>query len=325
MKWMKVDQPDGLDSLTLADTAAPEPSPGQIRVRVAACGVNFADTLMIKGSYQVKPVPPFAPGIEIAGRIDRLGDDVSGLQEGQKVAAIVGHGGLAEQVVLDAALALPLPPGMDLVEAAAFPVAYGTSHVGLGHRVDLQAGETLVVHGAGGGVGLTAVEIGKLMGARVIATAGSRGKLDAAQAKGADVLIDYAKDDVRQAIKDATDGKGADVIYDPVGGAAFDASLRAINFEGRILVVGFASGTIPQVPANILLVKNVSAVGLHWGLYAQKRPEVLVQSLQTLMGWYQEGKIKPHVSATYPLDQARQALADLAERRATGKVVVTIG
>ncbi|MBB4211909.1 NADPH2:quinone reductase [Rhodothalassium salexigens DSM 2132] len=325
MKWMAVDEPTGLDALRLAEVATPEPGPGQVRVRIAACGVNFADTLMVKGQYQVRPEPPFAPGIEIAGRVDALGAGVTQLREGQPVAAIVGHGGLAEQAVLDARLALPLPETMDLVEAAAFPVAYGTSHIGLDHRAGLRAGETLVVHGAGGGVGLTAVEIGKRLGARVIATAGSQAKLDAARAKGADLTIDYASEDVRQAIKDATDGRGADVIYDPVGGAAFDASLRAIAFEGRIVVVGFASGTIPQIPANILLVKNVSAVGLHWGLYADKRPEVLVRSLQTLMGWYAAGEIRPHVSATYPLADAGRALADLAERRATGKVVVTMG
>lgn len=324
MRALMIEDTVGLEGLTLQEVEAPEPKPGQVRVRVAACGVNFADTLMIKGGYQVKPPLPFAPGIEIAGRVDALGDRVSHLKEGQPVAAILPHGGMAEQVAIDAMLALPLPPDMDLVEAAAFPVAYGTSHVALDHRAHLQAGETLVVHGAGGGVGLTAVEIGKLMGATVIATAGSQEKLTAAQAKGADHLIDYSSEDVRDRIKAITDGRGADVIYDPVGGKAFEASLRAINFEGRIVVIGFASGTIPQIPANILLVKNIAAIGLFWGSYAGKKPKILLQSLQTLMGWYQAGKIKPHISARVPLDQGADAIAALADRRSTGKVVVTM-
>jgi len=323
MKALMVQEPTGLDGLTLSDVPVPDPGPGQVRVKVAACGINFADTLMIKGAYQVKPEPPFSPGIEIAGTVDATGEGVGHLSQGQKVAGVLPYGGLAEYAVMDAVLALPLPDDMDLAEAAAFPVAYGTSHVGLDHRAQLKPDETLVVHGAGGGVGLTAVEIGKLMGAKVIATAGSAEKLEAARAKGADHLINYSEEDIRERIKALTEGRGADVIYDPVGGSAFEASLRAIAFEGRILVIGFASGTIPQVPANILLVKNISVVGLYWGSYSAKKPSVLVGSLQTLFGWYREGRIKPHISNRLTLDQAHEAIALLAERRSTGKVVVT--
>lgn len=235
--------------------------------------------------------------------------------------AVAGTGAFAEEAVVPASAVVPLPDAMDFVTAASFPIAYGTSHVALRHRANLKAGEVLLVHGAAGGVGLTAVEIGKCIGATVIATAGNPDKLKVAAEHGADHLIDYSKEDIRERVKELT--SGADVVYDPVGGSAFDASLRCINWEGRILVIGFASGTIPQIPANILLVKNVSVLGTFFGAYTSNAPEVVQQSLVELMGWYAEGRLKPHVSFTYPLEQAGEALTALIERRSTGKVVLT--
>ncbi|GAK34355.1 NADPH:quinone oxidoreductase [Iodidimonas nitroreducens] len=324
MKAARVHETGGLDKLIVETCESPALLPGHIKLRVRACGINFADILLIKGLYQEKPPLPFIPGGEIAGEVIAVADDVTGLKPGDRVMSMIGTGGLAQEAVVPAAMALPIPPSVDFDVAAAFSVAYGTSHVALAHRAKLKAGEVLLVHGAAGGVGLTAVEIGKLMGATVIATASSDEKLAVAQAKGADHLINYETDDLRARVKDITKGRGADVIYDPVGGKAFDDSLRAINFEGRIIVIGFASGTIPQIPANLLLVKNISVVGLYWGSYAKKRPEVLMGSMQQLLAWLAEGKITPHISHHEPLDTAVRALQALDERRSTGKVVVTM-
>lgn len=311
----------GPDLLTLEDLASPQPGPGQVRIAIHACGVNFADTLLIKGQYQVRPQPPFSPGMEVGGEVLDCGAGVTDLKPGDRVMAVLSYGGYAEEVVAPAAAVVPLPPTMDFVTAAGFPVAYGTSDVGLRHRAQLRAGETLLVHGAGGGVGLTAVEIGKALGARVIATAGSADKLQIARDYGADELIDYSREDIRERVKALG---GADVVYDPVGGEAFEASLRCINWEGRILAIGFASGKVPQPPANILLVKNIAVIGVHWSAYLQHKPAVMHESLSQLLAWYAEGKLKPHVSQTYPLAQAREALVALSERRTTGKVVITV-
>ncbi len=246
------------------------------------------------------------------------------LKVGMRVAGLVGLGGFAEEVVTAASSVMPIPDSMDYASAAAFTIVYGTSHVGLAHRAQLKAGETLLVHGAAGGVGLAAVELGKLMGATVIATASSAEKLALTQQYGADHIINYTEEDFRTRVKEITGGKGANVIYDPVGGDVFDQSLRCIAWEGRLLVVGFASGRIPKAPANLTLVKNCSVVGLYWGAYMKNNPAVLVNSLQQLMGWYAEGKLKPHVSATYPMAQIADAMGSLSSRKATGKVVITI-
>ena len=310
--------------LTLDEVPSPTPGAGEVRIGVHACGLNFADTLIIQGLYQEKPDFPFSPGAEIAGEVLEVGEGVSHLKVGDRVAALCGNGGFAEEAIAPALNTIAIPDTMPYDAAAGFVITYGTSHVALEHRAKLQPGETLLVHGASGGVGLAAVQIGKVMGATVIATASSHEKLELAAANGADHLINYSEGEFRNQVKEQTNGKGADVILDPVGGDVFDQSLRCINWEGRILVIGFASGTIPKIPANLLLVKNISAVGLYWGAYAKNAPKVLTDSLATLFGWYVEGKIKPHISQTFPLEKAADALNSLIQRKATGKVVLKI-
>ena len=313
-----------VDQLVVEDVPAPEPGPGQVRIRLFAAGLNFADTLMVAGKYQLKPQLPFVPGVEGAGVVDACGADVKGVRVGDRVAAYAPYGAFAEYVVVDASRVFQMPDTMSFSEGASFVVAYGTSHHALRDRGDLQAGETLLVHGAGGGVGLTAVEIGRAIGARVIATAGSQAKLDLAREHGASEAINYASEDIRDRVKALTDGKGANVVYDPVGGDVFDASLRAIAWEGRLLIVGFAAGRIPSIPANYLLVKNCAAIGVFWGDYADKAPHVIQRGMNELMAWYDEGLLKPHVSFEFPLAQATQALQTILERRSTGRVVLTI-
>ena len=304
-----------------AELAMPRPGPGELRIRVAACGLNFADLLMIGGTYQERPALPFVPGMEFAGTVAELGPGTTGPAPGTRVAVFAGQGGMAEEAVVPAGLCVPIPDAMPFAEAAAFLVAYGTSHVALAHRATLAPGETLCVLGAAGGVGLTAVEIGKLLGARVIAVARGAEKLAVAKAAGADVLIDSdGAGDLRAALK--AEG-GVDVLYDPVGGAQFEAAFRAMKPEGRIIPIGFASGTVPQIAANHLLVKNLTVIGLYWGGYLRFRPEVLTQSLSTLFGWYGEGRLRPHVSHVLPLARAGEALELLRSRASTGKVVVT--
>lgn len=310
------------DKLELAELPSPKPEAGQIRIGVKACGINFADTLIIQGLYQEKPDLPFTPGSEVAGVVLEVGAGVDHIRVGDRVAALCNIGGMAEEVVAAADAAVAIPPEMDFATAAAFTVAYGTAHVALERRANLQAGETLLVHGASGGVGVAAVEIGKAMGATVIATASTEEKLAVAQSHGADHLINYSEGEFRNRVKELTNGAGADVIFDPVGGETFDQSLRCINWEGRILVIGFASGAIPNAPANILLVKNVSVVGLYWGAYRKHSPSVITDSLAKLYQWYLGGQLKPHISEQFPLENAADALRALIDRRATGKVVV---
>lgn len=306
----------------LVEVDRPAPGPGEVLIDIAACGLNFADLLMAKGKYQERPPLPFTLGMEVAGTVRALGPGTTGPAPGTRVAVTGGPGGLAEAGVFAAEKCVPLPDAMPFTDAAAFQVAYGTSHVGLAHRARLQPGETLLVLGAAGGVGLTAVEIGKLMGATVIACARGPAKLAVCKAAGADHLIDSDTDDIRAAVKALG---GADVVYDPVGGDQFSAALRAANPEARILVVGFASGEVPEVPANILLVKNIDVIGYYWGGYATFRPKVLADSLATLLGWYAAGRITPHVSHTFPLERAGEAYELLRSRKSTGKVVVTPG
>ena len=314
----------GPAALRLDEIAEPRPGPGQVRIRVKACGVNFADSLITRGQYQKQPQPPFSPGFEVSGEVAELGAGMQGIALGDRVIAITPHGGYAEQVVAEVKHCVAMPAAMSWAHGAAFPVVFGTSHVALWHRARLRAGETLVVHGASGGVGLTAVAIGKQLGATVIATASSAEKLEVARTNGAEHLIDSSHEDVRARIKELTGGRGADVVYDPVGGELFTASLRSIAFEGRILVIGFAGGSVPQIPANHLLVKNVDVIGVNWPAYAELNPRVMTASFETLMQWVVDGAITPHVSATYPLERAVEALNQVVGRRSTGKVVITM-
>ena len=311
-------------ALELRDIAAPVLAPTQVRIRVAAAGVNFADTLFIVGKYQEKVEPPLVPGMELAGTVVEVGAAVTALAVGDRVMAAVTGGAFAEEAVAEQTDVVRLPESLDFVTAAGFPVAYGTSHMALKAKAGLKAGEVLVVHGAAGGVGLTAVEVGAAMGATVIATAGGPDKVRVALEHGAHHGIDYKAEDIRTRVKALTDGRGADVIYDPVGGAVFDASLRAIAPDGRILVIGFASGTVPQIPANILLVKNVTVIGYWWGAYRKLNPALVQDSLAECVQWWAEGKLKPLVSQTLPLDRAAAALDLLRTRAATGKVVLTV-
>jgi len=317
----------GPAALRLEEVADPRPGPGQLRLRVRACGVNFADSLITRGQYQKQPQLPFSPGFEVSGEVLELGAGVTGVNGvalGDRVIAMTAHGGYAEQLVVDVRRCVAMPAAMSWQHGAAFPVVFGTSHVALWHRARLRAGETLLVHGASGGVGLTAVAIGKLMGATVIATASSAEKLALARASGADHLLDSGGDDLRSRIRQLTAGRGADVVYDPVGGDLFATSLRSMAFEGRLLIIGFAGGGVQQIPANHLLVKNIDVIGLSWPAYAELNPEVMNSSFATLMQWYVDGAIKPQVSATYPLAQAVEALDQLVQRRSTGKIVISM-
>ena len=315
----------GPETLAFGDVEPPSPGPGEIKVAVKAAGVNFADTLMIAGTYQVKPPFPFVPGLEVAGEVIGCGEGVSRVRPGDRVMGFARHGCFAEEAVVEEMAAVPLAPEIDDITAAAMPVVYGTSHVGLTYRAGLKPDETLLVLGAAGGVGLSAVEIGRAVGATVIAAASSTEKLALAETHGAHHLVNYAEEDLRERVKALTDGRGADVIFDPVGGDAFDAAMRCIAWEGRILVIGFASGRIPQAACNIVLVKNISIVGFPWGAYAGHNPELLRDSLAELVSWHTEGKVNPHVSHVLPLAEAGQALELLMTRRSTGKVVLSTG
>jgi NADPH2:quinone reductase len=314
----------GPEKLAVEEVPAPPLREGAVRIAVRAAGVNFADLLLIAGQYQEKPAFPFVPGAEAAGLVTEVGAGVNGLKAGDRVMALTGLGAYAEQAVVDAGKVLRVPDSMDFSSAAAFPVAYGTSHGALAWRARLQPEEWLLVTGAAGGVGLTAVEIGKAMGAKVIACAGGAEKLAVAQQHGADHLIDYSKEDIRERVKAITGGRGVNVVYDPVGGDAFDAALRSIAWGGRIIVIGFASGRVPQIPANIVLVKNIDIIGFYWGSYQTHNPRLLHSSFPQLFRWFEEGKIKPHVSHRFNLEQTPQALEALRDRKSTGKVVINV-
>jgi NADPH2:quinone reductase len=322
MRAIVCEQWGGPESLVLKDIAVPEPGPRQVRVRVAAAGVNFPDVLIIQKKYQMQPTLPFSPGAEIAGTISALGSEVRGLQIGMTVAALSGIGGFAEECVVDAANCMPLPPGIPMPLAASLVLAYGTSWHALRDRAALKAGESLLVLGAAGGVGLAAVEIGKAIGARVIAAASTPEKLAICQQHGADLLIDYAREDLREALKRHTDGKGVDVVFDPVGGASSEAAFRSIAWRGRHLVIGFADGQVPALPLNLPLLKGASLVGVFWGEFAKREPKANAAGLQELLGWINEGKLKPLVSRSYALADAPMALLDMAARKVVGKVVV---
>jgi NADPH2:quinone reductase len=309
------------ESLVVEEVPSPEPGKGQVRIDVAACGVNFPDVLIIQNKYQFKPALPFSPGGEVAGIISAVGEGVDHLKIGDRVIGSTGWGGFAEQVVVDAPRAIPIPDSMPLNIASAFVLTYGTSHYALKDRAHLKPGETLLVLGAAGGVGLAAVELGKAMGARVIAAASSPEKLAVCKAHGADEVIDYAADDLREKLK-LMAPNGVDVVYDPVGGHYSELALRSIAWEGRFLVIGFAAGEIPKIPLNLTLLKSCQIVGVFWGAFTARNPARHKQHLAELMDWYLAGKLKPLVSETYPLERAADALNDMANRKVKGKVVL---
>jgi NADPH2:quinone reductase len=312
------------DDLVLEDIAEPELADGQVRISVKACGVNFPDVLMIAGKYQMQPPMPFSPGAEISGDILEVGAGVTRLQVGQRVLALCGHGGMAEQVCVDANAVIPIPDDMDYPTAAGFILTYGTSYHALKQRADLQAGESLLVLGAAGGVGIAAVELGTHMGARVIAAASTADKLALAKKYGAVEGINYVESSLKDAVKAITEGAGVDVIFDPVGGPLFDDCLRSIAWKGRILVIGFASGDIPSIPANLPLLKGSSIVGVFWGRFAEREPTAHITNTMELLQMFSDGIVKPHISDQFALEDASDALRALAERRAMGKVVVNI-
>ncbi|WP_204115244.1 zinc-binding dehydrogenase [Shimia biformata] len=308
--------------LKLRDIDAPDPGKGAVRIRVDACGVNFPETLIIQNKYQFKPDLPFVPGGEVAGTIDAVGEGVTGFEVGDKVMAMSLTGGFAEQIVVDAISVRKRPDTMPGEIAAGFTMTYGTSMHALKQRAKLQPGETLLVLGAGGGVGLAAVEIGKAMGATVIAAASSQDKLDAASRAGADHLINYTSEDLRARLKEITGGKGVDVFYDPVGGDMFETCLRSMAWDGRALVVGFASGEIPKVAINLTLLKGCAIVGVFWGAFRRQFPSEDAANFDQLFEWFEAGKLAPQISKTYALANAGQALIDLAARNVVGKVIV---
>ncbi|HEX6476516.1 MAG TPA: NADPH:quinone oxidoreductase family protein [Acidimicrobiales bacterium] len=313
------------ETLVVEDLEDPRPGPGQVLVDVAACAINFPDVLIIQNQYQFKPPLPFSPGGEVAGVVSAIGPDVASLAVGDRVLASTGWGGLAEKVLVAEAAAVPVPEGIDLVHASAFLYAYGTSHHALKDRAALQPGESLVVLGAAGGVGLAAVELGAAMGANVIAAASSKDKLDLCLEHGAAQTIDYSTEDLKERIRELTGGAGADVVYDPVGGSYSEPALRAMAWNGRFLVIGFAAGDIPRIPLNLALLKGCSIVGVFWGAFTGREPERHRTNVAELVRWWQEGRLRPYVSATYPLERAGEAIRELADRRAKGKVVVTTG
>lgn len=315
----------GPEKLVVEEVPGPPIRAGAVRVAVRAAGLNFADLLLIAGQYQEKPSFPFTPGAEAGGVVTEVGAEVNNIRVGDRVIVLAGLGAFAEEIVVDAARVMPMPAKMDFAAAAGFPIAYGTSHGALDWRARLQPGEWLLVYGAAGGVGLTAVEIGKAMGGRVIACASNAEKLAVAKEHGADHLIDYSREDIRERVKEITNGRGANVVYDPVGGDAFDAALRSIAWEGRVVIIGFASGRIPQIPANIALVKNLSIIGFYWGSYQSRKPELLQQSFAQLLRWFEAGKLKPHVSQRFDLKDVANALDLMRKRQSTGKVVLTVG
>lgn len=309
-------------SLVLEETADPVAKANEVVIDIHAAGVNFPDTLIIEGKYQVKPPFPFSPGGEAAGVVSSVGEKVKHLKVGDRVMGLTGYGSFAEKIAADAMRVLPMPDDMDYITASGFSMTYGTSMHALKQRGDLQPGETLLVLGASGGVGLAAVEIGKAMGARVIAAASSAEKLEVAKKAGADDLINYSEVSLKDAVKELTNGKGADVIYDPVGGDLFDQAVRSINWKGRLLVVGFASGRIPEFPVNLALLKGSSIVGVFWGSFAAREPPANLDNFKQLFAWHTEGKLKPLVSKTYELNEYEDALNILSSRQAVGKVVV---
>ena len=310
------------ESLVVEEVSTPEPGPGEVRVRVAAAGVNFPDTLVVQGLYQSQPELPFTPGSEAAGVVDAVGEGVTHVAEGDRVLTFVETGAFAEALVAPAASTVPLPDGLPLDVAAGFLLAYGTSHHALRQRAALQEGETLLVLGAAGGVGLAAVELGRVLGARVVAAASTDAKLALCRKRGADETINYAEEGLRDGLRRVLGTGKPDVIYDPVGGEMSGAAFRSIGWNGRHLVVGFAAGDIPRVALNLPLVKGAALVGVFWGAFTQHEPAVHRANMAELLGWLADGTIRPHVSERFPLDRAPEALRWMMDRKAMGKVVI---
>ena len=313
------------ETLVIEDVPSPEVKGRGVKVRVKAAGLNFPDTLIIENKYQLKPSLPFSPGGEMAGEVIEVGDKVTRFKVGDRVAGLTGYGAFAEEVIVPQQNLLPVPDGMSDEKAAAFTMVYGTSYYALKQRGNLQPGETLLVLGASGGVGLATVELGKAMGAKVIAAASSAEKLAVAKEAGADELINYTEEPLKDAVKKLTHSKGVDVIYDPVGGDFTEQALRAMGWNGRHLIIGFAAGDIPKIPANLTLLKGCSVVGVFWGSFTQREPEASAQNMMELMKLYAEGKIDPKISAVYDFEDYAEALGALTGRKATGKVVLKVG
>ncbi len=313
------------EKLVVEEVPSPKAAHGQIVLSVKACGVNFPDTLIIQGKYQFKPELPFSPGGEVAGIVKEVGEGVTRVKRGDRVIAFNTWGGFAEEIAVDAERTIAMPPAMDFVPASAFVLTYGTSYHALKDRADLKAGETLLVLGAAGGVGLAAIQLGKAMGAKVIAAASNDGKLQICRQNGADEVINYGTEDLRARIKALTAGKGIDVVYDPVGGPYSEPALRDMAWNGRFLVVGFAAGEIPKVPLNLTLLKGCSIVGVFWGAFTKNEPERNRENNYDLMAMYAAAKVRPHIHATYPLERAADALNEVLNKRVTGKVVLVTG
>ncbi|EYB69114.1 zinc-binding alcohol dehydrogenase [Deinococcus phoenicis] len=311
------------EALTVQTVPDPTPGPGEVVLDVQAAGVNYPDALMVMGQYQVRPPLPFTPGAEAAGVVSAVGEGVTHLRPGQRAVAFTGTGAFAEKLLAPAAVVMPLPDGLDLDVAAGLPLAYGTSMHALVDRAQLREGETLLVLGAAGGVGLAAVMIGKALGARVIAAASTGEKLDLCREHGADETLNYGAEDLRERLKALTGGQGPDVIFDPVGGALAEPAFRSIGWGGRYLVVGFTGGEIPRLPLNLPLLKGASLVGVFWGEFARRDPRGNARNMARLLGWVADGTLRPLVSERYPLERTPEALRALLERRVTGKVVVT--
>ena len=313
-----------VESHKVEEIEDPRAEAGQVVVDVKAAGVSFPDVLIVQGKYQFQPPFPFSPGGEIAGVISEVGEGVVDWKVGDRVIAMTGNGGIAEKVVAFEMTLMPLPETMDFKDGAAFPLNYGTTYHALKQRGQLQPGETLLVTGAGGGVGTTAIEIGKAMGAKVIAAASTEEKLEIAKNLGADETINYSDGELKEKVKALTDGLGADVIYDPIGGDIFLQCMRCVNWKGRVLVIGFASGPIPEVPTNLALLKGCSIVGVFWGRFTGAEPEENSKNFDELFALHAEGKLKPQITKSYSLDDAAEAISSLENRKATGKVVIEI-
>ncbi len=313
-----------VESHKVEEVEDPRAEAGQVVVDVKAAGVSFPDVLIVQGKYQFQPPFPFSPGGEIAGVISEVGEGVVDWKVGDRVIAMTGNGGIAEKVVAFEMTLMPLPETMDFKDGAAFPLNYGTTYHALKQRGQLQSGETLLVTGAGGGVGTTAIEIGKAMGAKVIAAASTEEKLEIAKNLGADETINYSDGELKEKVKALTDGLGADVIYDPIGGDIFLQCMRCVNWKGRVLVIGFASGPIPEVPTNLALLKGCSIVGVFWGRFTGAEPEENSKNFDELFALHAEGKLKPQITKSYSLDNAAEAISSLENRKATGKVVIEI-
>lgn len=311
------------EKLVVENVPSPKPAKGQVVLSVKACGVNFPDTLIIQGKYQFKPELPFSPGGEVAGVVKEIGEGVSGLKAGDRVIAFTTWGGFAEELAVDAERTIAIPDRMDFVPASGFVLTYGTAYHALKDRGQLKGGEILLVLGASGGVGIAAIQLGKAMGARVIAAASTDQKLQVCRENGADEVVNYGTEDLRARIKALTAGKGIDVVFDPVGGPYSEPALRDMAWNGRFLVIGFAAGDIPRIPLNLALLKGCSIVGVFWGAFTRNEPERNRRNNETLMKMYLDGQVRPHIHATYPLERAAEALNEVLYKRVSGKVVLT--